>query len=178
LLRPLSRLLYDFGVTANQVTLTALCLSLLTGIALILKASQPRILLLLVAALLLRVVLNALGSMLVKEFALKSRFGAILSELCDVFSDAALYLPLALGWHFAAWLVVPVVVLAIISEMTGVLGLMVGSGRRYDGPMGRSEQAIVFALVALAIGFGVPMGLILLGYTIYNRANTALRRDH
>jgi CDP-diacylglycerol--glycerol-3-phosphate 3-phosphatidyltransferase len=38
--------------------------------------------------------LNAIDGMLAKEFALKSRLGAMLNELGDVFSDAALYLPL------------------------------------------------------------------------------------
>jgi CDP-diacylglycerol--glycerol-3-phosphate 3-phosphatidyltransferase len=124
--------------------------------------------------------------MLAKEFELKSRLGALLNELGDVISDAGLYLPLALGWRFSPVLIVLVVVLAIISEMAGVLGLMVGSARRYDGPMGKSDRAFVFGLIALLIGFGVPMGiwqnvlltamLGLLAYTIYNRARMALWR--
>ena len=130
--------------------------------------------------------LNVIDGMLAKEFELKSRLGALLNELGDVFSDAALYLPLALGWHFSPVLIVLVVVFAIISEMTGVLGLMVGAGRRYDGPMGKAERAFVFGLMGLAIGLGIPMGIwqnVLLGamlgllaYTIYNRARMALWR--
>jgi CDP-diacylglycerol--glycerol-3-phosphate 3-phosphatidyltransferase len=186
LLRPPTRLLYHFGLTANQVTVTAVALSLVTGAALCLKAGSPRALLLLPPALLLRMALNVIDGMLAKEFELKSRLGALLNELGDVFSDAALYLPLALGWHFSPVLIVLVVVFAIISEMTGVLGLMVGAGRRYDGPMGKAERAFVFGLMGLAIGLGIPMGIwqnVLLGamlgllaYTIYNRARMALWR--
>jgi CDP-diacylglycerol--glycerol-3-phosphate 3-phosphatidyltransferase len=180
------RLLYQLGVTANQVTLAAVALSLLTGALLCFQAGSPRALLLLPPALFLRMALNAIDGMLAKEFELKSRLGALLNELGDVSSDAALYLPLALGWHFSAVLIVLVVVLGIISEMTGVLGLMVGAGRRFDGPMGQSARALVFALMALAIGLGVPMGLwqnlllaamlASLAYTIYNRARMALWR--
>lgn len=186
LLRPLTRLLYNLGVTANQVTITAVVLSFLTGAVLCFKTGSPRALLLLPPALFLRRALNAMDGMLAKEFSLKSRLGSVLNELGDVFSDAAFYLPLALGWHFSPVLIVLVVVLAVIAEMTGVLGLMVGSGRRYDGPLGKSNRALLFGLIALAIGVGVPMGIWqnillaamvgLLAYTIYNRARMALWR--
>jgi CDP-diacylglycerol---glycerol-3-phosphate 3-phosphatidyltransferase len=186
LLRPPTRLLYRLGVTANQVTVAAVALSLLTGAVLCFKAGSPRVLLLLPATLFLRAALNAIDGMLAKEFELKTRLGALLNELGDVFSDAALYLPLALGWHFSPVLIVLVVVLAIISEMSGVLGLMVGAGRRYDGPLGKSDRAFVLGLTGLAIGVGIPMGswqnvllaamLLVLAYTIYNRVRMALWR--
>ena len=124
--------------------------------------------------------------MLAKEFEVKSRLGALLNELGDVFSEATLYLPLALGWRFSPVLIVLVVVLSIISEMTGVLGLMVGLARHYDGPMSNSVRAFVFGLLAFLIGFGVPVSIwqnvvlaampALLAYTVYNRARMALWR--
>jgi CDP-diacylglycerol--glycerol-3-phosphate 3-phosphatidyltransferase len=185
-LRPPTRLLHQLGVTANQVTITAVALAVLTGAVLCFKTGSPRALLLLPPALLLRMALNTIDGMLAKEFELKSRLGALLNELGDVFCDAAFYLPLALGWHFSAVLIVLIVVLSIIAEMTGVLGLMVGAGRRYDGPLAKSERAFVFGIMGLAIGLGVPMGiwqnlvlvvmLGLLAYTIYNRAHMALWR--
>ena len=186
LLRPAARLLYQLGVTANQVTVAAVVLAVVTGAVLCVKAGSPRALLLLPPALLLRMAFNAIDGMLAKEFELKSRLGALLNELGDVFCEAAFYLPLALGWHFSPVLIVLVVLLAVISEMTGVLGLMVGAGRRFDGPMAKSDRAVAFGLMSLAIGFGIPMGiwqnvllvvmLGLLGYTIYNRAHMALWR--
>ena len=88
--------------------------------------------------------LNAIDGMLAREFNQQTRLGAILNELCDVISDTALYLPLGLGWGFSPILVILVVILGIISEMAGVLGVMVGGSRRYDGPMGKSDRAFVF----------------------------------
>jgi CDP-diacylglycerol--glycerol-3-phosphate 3-phosphatidyltransferase len=186
LLRPPTRLLYRLGVTVNQVTVAAVFLSVVVGAFLCFKAGSPRALLILPPALCLRMALNSIDGTLAKEFELKSRLGALLNELGDVFSDVALYLPLALGWRFSPVLIVLNVVFAVISEMTGLLGLMVGSGRRYDGPMGKSDRALLFGLMGLAIGIGVPMGswqnvlllamLVLLAYTIYNRAHMALWR--
>ena len=62
---------------------------------------------------------------------------------------------------------------------------MVGGGRRYDGPCGKSDRAVAFGAVALPLGLGVPLapyldyvmaalaGMLLL--TIRNRARQALR---
>ncbi len=186
LLRPAARLLHQLGITANQVTMGSAAVSFLTGAVLCWKAGSARALLLLPPALFLRMAMGAIDGTLAKEFEIKSRLGSVLSELGEVSSEAALYLPLALGWRFSPVLIVLVVVLAIISEMTGVLGLMVGSARRYDGPLGNSNRALVFAAVALAVGLGVPVGiwqnvllvviLVLLVDTIYNRARMALWR--
>ena len=185
LLRPLTRALWRVGVTANQVTVSALVLSLIVGGVMVRYAGRPRVLLLLGPVLFLRMALNAMDGILAKELGLKSRLGALLNELGDVFSDAALYLPLALGWGFSPVLIILIVVFAVISEMTGVLGLMVGAGRRYDGPMGKSDRAFVFGAMTVAIGLGAPEGiwqnyvlgamLLLLALTVWNRGRMALR---
>ncbi|MBL8710927.1 MAG: hypothetical protein JNL25_17160, partial [Rhodospirillaceae bacterium] len=66
----------------------------------------------------------------------------------------------------------------------GILGQVIGASRRYDGPMGKSDRAVVFGILGLGIGIGVlppgwldwaMMALILLGIvTILNRARQAL----
>jgi CDP-diacylglycerol--glycerol-3-phosphate 3-phosphatidyltransferase len=130
--------------------------------------------------------LNAVDGMLAREHNMKTRLGAILNELGDVLSDAALYLPLATHPGISPYLMVPAVVLSVISEMAGVVAIQVGAERRYDGPMGKSDRAFVFGVMALLLGCGVPPGqwidgvlavsLLLLAATIVNRARMALRR--
>jgi CDP-diacylglycerol--glycerol-3-phosphate 3-phosphatidyltransferase len=80
------------------------------------------------------------------------------------------------------------VLLAIVSEMTGVVGVQIGASRRYDGPMGKSDRAFLVGaaavLLALAPSFGWPGADIvswaflaasaLLCLTIFNRARRAL----
>jgi CDP-diacylglycerol--glycerol-3-phosphate 3-phosphatidyltransferase len=102
--------------------------------------------------------LNAVDGMLAREFGQASALGAYLNELTDVISDAALYFPFALLPGSSPWLVGALIVLSIISEMAGVLGVMVGASRRYDGPMGKSDRAFVFAALGLLVGFGAPLG--------------------
>jgi CDP-diacylglycerol--glycerol-3-phosphate 3-phosphatidyltransferase len=38
--------------------------------------------------------------------------------------------------------------------MAGALGPMVGTSRRYDGPMGKSDRALVFGALGLYVGAG------------------------
>ena len=184
LLRPVTNGLARAGVTANQLTLAALLLSFAAG-AVIFYCHVRRSLLLLPLALFVRMALNAIDGMLAREHNQKTSLGAILNELGDVLSDSALYLPLALVAGFDSRLVVLIVLLAVISEMTGVIGVQIGVSRRYDGPMGKSDRAFVFGALGLLLGMNLPivpfvpyvlwLVLALLVFTIINRARGALK---
>ncbi|MFT7618873.1 MAG: CDP-diacylglycerol--glycerol-3-phosphate 3-phosphatidyltransferase [Planctomycetota bacterium] len=99
--------------------------------------------------------LNAIDGMLAREHAMKSDLGAILNEMGDVVADTAIYLPFALVPGIAPWQVVIFVVLAILSEMMGVVSVQIGASRRYDGPMGKSDRAFAIGLLSLLLGLGV-----------------------
>ncbi len=155
LLRPLVQRLYDSGITANQVTLAALVVSLAVAAAVALLIEHLWIFLLIPLWMLLRMALNAIDGMLAREFGQQSKLGAYLNELCDVAADAALYLPLALVTGVWPAAVVLVVVLAALTEYAGVLGPMVGASRRYDGPMGKSDRAFAFGVLATGVALGL-----------------------
>jgi CDP-diacylglycerol--glycerol-3-phosphate 3-phosphatidyltransferase len=183
LLRPIVNWLARIGVTANQVTIAALLLSLSTGHVIARTHGGPALLLLPVV-LFLRMALNAMDGMLAREHNQKSALGAILNELGDVVADVGLYLPLAVVPGFDPWLVVGVVILSILTEMTGVVGVQIGASRRYDGPLGKSDRAFLFGSMGLLLGLRVPIeraipyllfAMILLSVlTILNRARHAL----
>lgn len=155
LLRPLTRALFNAGATANQVTLAACLISVALGLWLFL---QPQVQLfgLIPLWMFLRMAFNAIDGMLAREFGQKSALGAYLNELTDVISDACLYLPFAALLHFSALWVGVFITLSVIVEMSGVIGLMVGASRRYDGPLGKSDRAFVIGVLALAVSLGLP----------------------
>lgn len=152
LLRPIAAALAHAGVTANQVTLAACAISVALGAFITWQAPLRWPFLLVPLWMFLRMAFNAIDGMLAREFGQKSRLGAYLNELTDVVSDTALYLPFAFVMPFDAWSIGTVIVLAILSEYAGVLGLMVGASRRYDGPMGKSDRAFVFGALGLWTG--------------------------
>lgn len=185
LLRPLCRYLARLGVTANQVTVAALGLSILEGLALWMFPGAFLPLILLPAVLFVRMGLNAIDGMLAREHDQKSDPGAILNELGDVLADAALYLPFAVLAFVTPELVILLVVLGIVGEMTGVIGVQIGASRRYDGPFGKSDRAALFGVCGflMAIGLTAPLlyqilfgaGALLSAATIVNRARSALK---
>lgn len=184
LLRPWVEKLARAGVSANQVTLAAAIGSVALGalIAVLAPARWP--FLLLPLWLLLRMALNAVDGMLAREHDHKSPLGAYLNELSDVVSDAALYAPFALVAAFGPYWIGLVILLALLAELAGVLGPMVGASRRYDGPMGKSDRALCFGALALWVGGGgalpgwtVALMIIfaaLLALTVANRVRAGL----
>jgi CDP-diacylglycerol--glycerol-3-phosphate 3-phosphatidyltransferase len=183
-LRPLVDYLARAGVSANQVTIFAMVLSGVVGTAVARYPFDRWPLLLMPVALLVRMALNAIDGMLAREHDMKSPLGAILNELGDVSSDTALYLPLALVPGVSVKWIVFAVILAIIAEMTGVIAIQIGAQRRYDGPMGKSDRALVFGLLCLLSGLGwirtiwinyaLMVLVVLLMATIFNRTRRAL----
>lgn len=189
LLRPMVRLLARAGVTANQVTLFACVLSIALGCFLTFWRPSPRWLLTLPIFLFVRMALNAIDGMLAREFGRKSNLGAYLNELTDVISDSFLYLPFAFLPGFDPLWIGVVIVLAVISEMTGTVAVMTGASRRYDGPMGKSDRAAVFGALGLWMGLGLNVApwvsytfpravAFLLALTIVNRIRKGLAELH
>ena len=158
LLRPLVRGLAGAGISPNQVTLAALVLSLAVGAAIALLPAYHAVLLLVPLVMFVRMALNAVDGMLAREHAMQTVLGGFLNELTDVLADCALYLPFALVLPAYAWLVLAVVLFSVIGEYAGVIAQALGGSRRYDGPMGKSDRAFVFGLLALLIGLGVDAG--------------------
>ena len=96
LLRPACNRLAQAGVTANQVTIAAMLLSIVSGIALVVLHESRWILLLVPVVLIVRMALNAIDGMLAREHRMQSALGGLLNELGDVISDIALYVPFGL----------------------------------------------------------------------------------
>jgi CDP-diacylglycerol---glycerol-3-phosphate 3-phosphatidyltransferase len=103
----------------------------------------------------------------------------------DVVSDAALYLPFCLISGISAPWIIIIVLCALLAEMVGILGLAIAQHRCYDGPMGKSDRALLFSILALLFGFGAAptawlnglwAGILLLQlWTIVNRSRSILR---
>ncbi len=151
LLRPVVRRLAAAGISANAVTVAAAAVSCVLGSLLVVCAQTGRTaaFFALPVWMLLRMALNAIDGLLAREHRMESTLGAYLNELCDVVSDAALYLPFAFVAPFGWAGVSAVIFLSVLSEFAGALGASLGGGRRYDGPMGKSDRAAVFGGLGL-----------------------------
>ena len=183
LLRPLVVRLAEQGVTANQVTIAAALVSIVLGAFLGLNGNAIWFALVPVW-LFLRMALNAVDGMLAREHGQKSMLGAYLNEIGDVISDAALYAPFAIIAPFSALWIFAVIFLATLTEFVGVTAASLGSSRRYDGPMGKSDRAVVFGMLGAWVAIdGIlpdwafwlqPVLCVLLILTVLKRTRNAI----
>ncbi|ECC8921121.1 CDP-alcohol phosphatidyltransferase family protein [Salmonella bongori] len=180
LLRPLMAWLYRHHITANQITLSAIVLSMVTGLIL----TVFPLYFLLPVVLFVRMALNALDGMLARECHQQSRLGAILNETGDVISDIALYLPFLFLVDSNFLLVLTMLLAMMMTEFCGILAQTINGVRSYAGPFGKSDRALVFGAWGLVltlwpqaahwsnIVWGIAVVLLL--WTIVNRCQSAL----
>lgn len=183
LLRPLVSRLAQWDVTANQVTIAAMLISVAVGSWLVIAENKIWFWLIPVW-LFIRMAMNAIDGMLAREFNQQSILGAYLNELGDLVSDIALFAPFLWVAPFQPHWMGLIIVLALLTEFAGLLGLSIGASRRYDGPMGKSDRALLFGILGgwLAVDGFLPQWMVwlqplliaLLMWTIFNRIRRGL----
>ena len=151
-LQPILKALHKMGVTANQLTVFAVLFSIGLGVLIWFHIDTHYFLLLVAFGLLIRMALNALDGMMARQFSMQSRLGEVLNEVGDIVSDLAIIFPLIIISAANPYLIVLFGVLAIINEFAGLMGRAMGGERRYEGPMGKSDRALVIGLLCL-IGY-------------------------
>lgn len=149
LLQPFLLILHKWGVTANQITLTSVFLSLVIGVGFWFAIDNRLLFLVLPFGLLFRMALNALDGMMARTYNMQSKKGEILNELGDTISDFFIFFPLLIHEKENLYLIVIFICLSIINEFSGILGKTVSNNRRYDGPMGKSDRAFIMALYGI-----------------------------
>jgi CDP-diacylglycerol--glycerol-3-phosphate 3-phosphatidyltransferase len=148
--------LKKWGFTPNSLTILAFLLSLAMGL---MSYYGPReiSLVLFPFVLLLRMALNALDGMMARQFQMQSKLGAALNEMGDVLSDIVLYYPLYLLFSMDQIWIMAFLLLSVLNEFAGILGHAIGGERRYDGPMGKSDRALVVGVLCILFWFNAPI---------------------
>jgi CDP-diacylglycerol--glycerol-3-phosphate 3-phosphatidyltransferase len=155
LLQPLLQRMRKWGVSPNLLTLLGILLSLAMGIYAL--YGDRTIALILMPIVLLRMALNALDGMMARQYNLQSKMGALLNEMGDVVSDIVLYYPLYVLFAMDQIWVMCFLLLSVLNEFAGLLGQALGGARRYDGPMGKSDRALVMGVLSLLFLFKAPI---------------------
>lgn len=152
---PVLTRLHQLQITANKITLAAMVWSTVLGVLLFFSPAHPVYLLAVAFGLLVRMALNALDGMMARTYNQQSNLGEVLNELGDVVSDTLIFCGL-FGFTYAGSAPVFLfIVLSVINEFSGVLAKLVSGTRRYDGPMGKSDRALLIGLWCVT-GFLFP----------------------
>lgn len=158
LLTPILTFLHGHGITANQITIGSVILSLIIGLAFWFGDSNAILFLALPIGLIVRMALNALDGMMARIYSQQSKKGEVLNELGDIISDVFIYFPFLKFEKEIHYLIVVFICLSIINEFAGLLGKVVSNERRYEGPMGKSDRAFIVGLYGLLSYFNINMG--------------------
>jgi len=158
LLTPVLNRLHKAGITANQITITSIVLSLLIGISFWFAGNNRLLFLVLPIGLFIRMALNALDGMMARVHNQQSQKGELLNELGDIISDLFIFFPLLIFERENLYLIVLFLCLSIINEFAGIMGKVISNQRQYDGPMGKSDRAFVIGLYGLLSFFSVSFG--------------------
>ncbi|MEI7487277.1 MAG: CDP-alcohol phosphatidyltransferase family protein [Chryseobacterium sp.] len=155
LLTPILLFLNKKKITANQITITSILLSVIIGVLFWNADVSNWFSLSLPMGLLIRMALNALDGMMARKFNQTSKLGEVLNEVGDIVSDVIIFFHLLKFQPESLYLIIIFIILSIINEFSGLIGKVVGKERRYDGPMGKSDRALILGLYGLIAFFGV-----------------------
>ena len=149
LLMPILSFLHRKKVTANQITIGTIALSLVIAVLFWYADRMPILFLALPIGLLFRMAFNALDGMMARLFNQTSKTGEVLNEMGDIVSDVLIFFPLLKFHPESLYLVVGFIVLSVINEFCGLIGKVVANDRRYDGPMGKSDRALLLGVYGI-----------------------------
>ncbi|WP_367329898.1 CDP-alcohol phosphatidyltransferase family protein [Sphingobacterium multivorum] len=152
LLMPILNFLHQRKITANQITIGSIVFSLIIALFFWYADRFPIFFLALPIGLLLRMALNALDGMMARLFNQTSKTGEVLNEVGDIVSDVVLFFPLLKFHPESVYTIVAFIVLSVVNEFCGLIGKVIANDRRYDGPMGKSDRALllgVYGILAL-----------------------------
>ncbi len=151
LLLPCVKFINGLGITPNHITVFTLVISLLFSGLLYLDINNYYVLISCPIFMLLRMALNAIDGLMATRLDLKTNVGASLNEITDVLADSFFYLAFIQHNHIPNILLIVFIILAITSEVAGMSVLHFSKDRRFDGPLGKSDRAFVFSIIAILL---------------------------
>lgn len=185
LLEPILKKLYTWGMSANQITIVSVLLSVGLGVLFYYRESNPYFLLLIALGLLVRMGLNALDGMMARTYNMQSKLGEVLNELGDIVSDICILFPFMGIGYTNKYLFTLFLIMIVVNEFAGVMGKIISNERRYDGPMGKSDRALLIGVLCIvfyfypqaysAVNYVFSLALVLLIVSTVNRLKNALK---
>ena len=171
-LRPISDTLVEQKITANQVTVSAVLLSIGTAYVIAKPAAKKQELwLLLPSSLFIRMALNAIDGMMAREHGQASKLGAILNEAGDIIADTALLASLIphvtnsqsqvseRGVFSNQRHIINFIVLSTSTELLAIASNTVLGVRANQGPLGKSDRAFMLGVFGACMGSKAPLSL-------------------
>jgi CDP-diacylglycerol--glycerol-3-phosphate 3-phosphatidyltransferase len=146
-------------VHPDYLTIGALILSILGGVALWGTTRALWLFLLIPIVAIGRTALNALDGLVARDTGLARPWGEVLNEFCDRLADVSLFTGAALAHGSDTLLGAAAIVVMLLSSYLAILSKAAGGRRQYGGMMGKADRMIYLSIASVA-------ALILAGYSV------------
>jgi CDP-diacylglycerol--glycerol-3-phosphate 3-phosphatidyltransferase len=177
-LRVVEQYLVKRRVHPDYLTLGALVLSVLGGLALVGSRWFAPLLLLIIPVAIGRTALNALDGLVARGTGFARPFGEVLNEFCDRLSDVALLTGVSFAPGADPRLGAVTIVVMLLSSYLGTAAKAAGGKRQYGGVMGKADRMIYLSAAALLAFLlpGLPIIGIYLGVVLAGLCVTIVQR--
>jgi len=169
-LQPLARWAIRARVSADELTIAAVVVSLVGGIALAISGERPILLLTALPVVLARLALNALDGMVARATGAATPAGELLNELGDRLGDLLLVGGLVVAGHGDMRLGAVALAVITLPGAVGVAARAAGGARRYEGPLSKPDRmaalagaAVLAQLFAVGVVIDWYFALLILG---------------
>jgi CDP-diacylglycerol---glycerol-3-phosphate 3-phosphatidyltransferase len=164
-------------VPADALTALGLACAALGGALLALEGARPSPAILLVPPLLFaRIACNALDGMVARRAGTARPLGAVLNETGDRLADLCLFGGLVLGGALPPVPAGALLPLLLFVSFLGIVGQAAGGARRYEGPLGKADRALLLGGYCALAPWLPPAGAVLGWSLIAGLALTAMNR--
>jgi CDP-diacylglycerol--glycerol-3-phosphate 3-phosphatidyltransferase len=174
----IERALVRRRVHPDVLTVGAVLVSALGGLGLWGANWAPWLLLVVPAAAMVRIALNALDGLVARDLGVARPWGEVLNEICDRLSDVALFAGASLAPGSDARLGAAVLVVMLLSSYLGTAAKAAGGRRQYGGVMAKADRMLVLGGAAVLAFFlpGLPVMSVALGVVLAGLAVTLVQR--
>jgi CDP-diacylglycerol--glycerol-3-phosphate 3-phosphatidyltransferase len=143
------RVLVRRRVHPDYLTIGALLLSALGGVALWGTTHALWLFLLLPIVAIGRTALNALDGLVARDTGLARPWGEVLNEFCDRLADVSLFTGAALAHGSSLLLGAVMIVVMLLSSYLAILSKAAGGRRQYGGVMGKADRMILLSVASV-----------------------------
>ncbi len=150
-LRPLENLFVRYKVHPTVVNLLGFLMSFIGAAGILVSPKHSWALLITAFAVNARTACNALDGLVARRLNVASRFGEVLNELIDRFSDSVLFLSIyALGASNNN-LALGTLLVVLLNSYLSILSKAAGGSRQYGGIVGKADRMIYMSIAAIAV---------------------------
>lgn len=151
-LKPIADVFVKFKVHPTYINFAALLVSIIAGVLIYYSSFNLALLLWIPILAFTRIAFNALDGMVARQMKVKNqKFGEVLNEMVDRFSDMAFFLGVAFAIYVNTTLALITFIFVLMVSYTGIVGKSAGGSRQYSAVMGKADRMFWLSVACVAI---------------------------